>query len=185
MTVVVIEKRKTSLRSGLKRGFKLSLNCNGCRGTATALGAAYQHEWAVRRDEMECAPNAVEGALIEDNAGELDLDEPDASSSSGDDDTGDDFEDACRVAHTSRLRRSLFACNADRFSIQMILAELTLSQNLLHLCDTVWRCANCSGTWHGRRDGRPVFKHDTQWHDVVLHTMFGVARARVPDWTCG
>jgi hypothetical protein len=82
----------------------------------------------VRRDEMECAPDTLEGALIEDNAGEQDLDAPDTSSSSGDADGGDDFEDACQVARTSRLRRSFFACNADLFSIQMILAELTLSQ---------------------------------------------------------
>jgi hypothetical protein len=176
MTAVVVEKRKTPFRSGLKRGFKLSLNCNGCRGTAKALDAACQHERAVRRDEMECAPNAAEGALIEDNAGERDLDEPDTSSSSGDDDGGDDFEDACRVAHTSRLTRSLFACNADRFSILMTLAELTLSQNLLPLCDTVRRCAKCSGTWHGKRHGRAVVKHDTQWRDVVLHTMFGAVK---------
>jgi hypothetical protein len=81
MTAVVVEKRKTLLRRGLKRGFKLSLNCNGCRGTAKALGAVCQHERAVR---------------IEDNAVDRDLDEPGTSSSSGDDDGGGDYDDACR-----------------------------------------------------------------------------------------
>jgi hypothetical protein len=46
------------------------------------------------------------------------------------------------------------------------------------------RCAKCSGTWHGKRDGRAVVEHDTQRRGVVLHTMFGAARARVLDWNC-
>jgi hypothetical protein len=64
MTAIVVEKQKTLTRSGLKRGFKLSLTWNGCRGISNALGAACQHERAVRRDGMDCAPIGVDATLI-------------------------------------------------------------------------------------------------------------------------
>jgi hypothetical protein len=182
MTVVVVEKRKTLIRNGLKRGFKLSMTCNGYRGTAKALGAACQHERCVRRDEMECIPNNVDTAFIIDDSRERNLDDPGTSSSSDDDDSANC--DPCRTKYTSRLKRPLFPCKSYRVSMRNILAELTLSQNILLLSDTVRRCAKCPGAWCGKQDGRAVVGHNAQWRDVVLHSMFGAARVRVLDWTC-
>jgi hypothetical protein len=67
--------------------------------------------------------------------------------------------------------------------MQKIVAELSLSQNILRLSDTLQRCAKC-GTWYGKREGCVTVRHDAQWRDVVLHTRFGASRAWVLDWTC-
>jgi hypothetical protein len=178
-------KRTSLARDGMRQTCKISLVCEGCRGTAKSMGGACPQARAVKRDEL--GPDTkvhvdTDTPVIEDK----DCDSVQEEGSVGEDEGEDDCElelDPSRTPYSSRIRRPIIPCGSNVRRMEEIAAYLLgvrcdqrhpPNNAKLQLSDNISRCTKCSGAWHKIVvDSQSTVGIGSLWRDVTLYTMLG------------